>query len=145
MAGTSISSEDECYDALLGLGQGDTAPLLHYLEQETGTLHPLVQRELAEILRGNHLKLQLKRGGPRGRPRSRKGVVKGQTGENQKACTAQQVGRFLMEFTGDPGKAVAAAAKQFQISPTQVRRQQQEFEESPERLKRLMNAATARQ
>ncbi len=48
----SISSDDECWDSLEGLWRGDLIPLAEYLEQQTGTLHPLVQCELAEMIRG---------------------------------------------------------------------------------------------
>ena len=48
----TISSEDECWAAFEGFWYGDLIPLAEYLEQQTGTLHPLVQRLIAEMIRG---------------------------------------------------------------------------------------------
>ncbi len=83
----SISSDDECWDAMAGLAYGDLGPLVEYLEQETGTLHPLLQRYIAEMIRGvepvgnkmqrTKWKIVIKSNKGRGRP-------KGQTADRDK-------------------------------------------------------------
>lgn len=69
----SISSDDECWEAYRAIGHGDEAPLIEFLNRETGTMHPLLQRELAQLLAGVHRNYRLdlvlgKRGA--GRPKT---------------------------------------------------------------------------
>lgn len=83
----SISSEDECWDSLEGLWRGDLEPLAEYLEQQTGTLHPLVQRELAAMIRGERpIGDQMKRTTWKVAVKSNKGPgrPKGQTADRDK-------------------------------------------------------------
>ena len=68
----SITSSDECWDAYWSLMHGDLEPLMQHLERETGEVHPLLQRALANLLRGKHKthKIEISRQG-KGAPRSR--------------------------------------------------------------------------
>lgn len=58
----SISSDDQCWDAYWAIKSGDLQPLIEYLDRETGIMNPLLQRELAELLNGEHrtYRLELK-------------------------------------------------------------------------------------
>lgn len=137
----SISSDDKCWDPLWSLGREDVGPLADYLAQETGTLHPLVQRELAKLLRGDHKshKLTLTPVAKPGRPR-KKGIYKG----SKISCTGREVSSFIENHGGSLTRARKAARDKFGISSTTLRRIEKDRERDRQRLMRFLRAHTSR-
>ena len=56
----SISSNDPCWDAYWAVSRGDPGPLIELLELQQGYLSPLLQRDLAAMLKGTHKTFKLK-------------------------------------------------------------------------------------
>jgi hypothetical protein len=131
----SISSDEEAFDALRGLSLGDTTPLAEYLELGTGALHPVVQRELASMLRGTHKTHRLDLlGARRGRPPKKAGTAKGWKGH----VTSDEVVEFLQKYEGSPATAKRAATQRFGLSTNTLRVLLKDFRDRPARLRRML-------
>lgn len=133
----SISSDDECMESLWGLSKGEIGPLIAFLERETGSLHPLVQRELADMLRGTHPKFRLRLA------RTSRGTTRRRTREDAQRDRA--IVAFLQSKAGPRKPAIYDAAQAFGISIREVQRAVKRVADSTSRLQRFMQAHIARQ
>jgi len=132
-SGLSISSSDECWEAYWGVYHGDLEPLADFLERETGTLTPLLQRALANLIRGDHhtQKIAISRK-EQGAPRSR-----------DRRLDARITAFVAASPEPQKKNAVADAAKEFGLSRAAIYAAMKHHKAAMESLSRFMKAHSA--
>lgn len=141
----SMRSDDPSMIPLWHLYSGGIGPLTELLEKETGQIHPLLERELASLLRGTNpnFRLELKRSG--------KGSPKRRTAEDAKrdrdivAFLDNQAKRSGRTKPGIGKVAIGAAAKKFGVSDRYVQRAVKSVADGNARLISLMRGHFSRQ
>ena len=129
-SGLSISSDDECWEAYWAAYHGDLGPLADFLERETGRMTPLLQRELANLIRGKHRshKIAVSRK-EQGAPRSRDRRLDARIAAFVKASKEPQ-----------KKNAVADAMEKFGLSRAAIYEAINQHEASMDQLQRFMKA-----
>lgn len=125
-SGLSITSSDECWEAYWGVYHGDLEPLADFLERETGTLTPLLQRALANLIRGKHRthKIAISRkeqGAPRSRDRRMDARISAFVKASKEPQMKNAVADAMKEF-GLSRAAIYDAMKQHEAAMTSLRR-----------------------
>ena len=141
----SIFSDAESLGPLWALRNGNIEPLIKLLGKETGRLHPLLARELVDMLRGTHQHLGLKiTRSARGSPK-RRGA---ESASHDRVVAAYVDGMLNAQVRKTPGikkVAVGAAAKKFGMSDRAVQRAIKATADGEERLRRFMEQLGSRQ